>query len=309
MALVCRVDRGAYDVLTEDGPRRVRALPRGVVATVGDRVVLDDDRAVALEPRTSLLARGASSGHAVAQPLAANVDVVLLCFGLHVPVPSRRLAELLVIAWDSGARPVVVLTKTDLCADLELVRDEVAAQAPGAPVVAVSATRSELHELTPHVRGTLVLLGASGAGKSTLLNALAGEDVMLTGAVRATDGEGRHTTTHRELFVLPSGAVVIDTPGLREVAVRAGSLAVEQTFGDVTAVAELCRFADCGHGGEPGCAVAAALADGSLTQSRLADWQHVAREAAYQARRSDVRLRQEERAVWKRRTRERRQRL
>lgn len=308
MALVCRVDRGAYDVLTADGPRRVQALPRGTVATVGDRVVLEDDRAVAIEPRSSLLTRGAASGHAVAQPLAANVDVVLLCFGLHVPVPGRRLAELLVIAWDSGAQPVVVLTKADLCTELQGVRDEVGTQAPGAPVVAVSATRGELQELTPHVLGTLVLLGASGAGKSTLLNALAGYDLMATGAVRATDGEGRHTTTHRELFLLPSGAVVIDTPGLREVAVRAGAQAVDLAFSDVTELCERCRFTDCGHTGEPGCAVAVAVADGSLSEHRLADWHHVSREAAYQARRTDVRLRQEERKVWKQRSRERRAR-
>ncbi len=303
-ARITRVDRGAYDVLTDDGPLRVLALPRGEVATVGDRVALDDDRtrAVALLPRTSLLSRGVASGHSAAQPLAANVDAVLLCFGLHVPVPAPRLEQLLVLAWDSGAEPVVVLTKADLCDDLAAVRAQVARSAPGVVVAAVSAATGDLSELaaydTPGT--TLVLLGASGAGKSTLVNALAGTEAMATGEVRATDGEGRHTTSHRELVVLPSGAVVIDTPGLREVAVRAGEDAVARAFPDVDALVVQCRFSDCGHGTEPGCAVLTAVHDGALPAARLASWQQLQREVAFQARRTDARLRAEERAKWKR---------
>ena len=216
-ALLTRVDRSAYDVLTATGPARVPALPPPSdpldAPTVGDWLALDADGAV-LErlPRRSLVSRGTTGRGSTAQPLAANVDVVLLCAGLARSLPLRRLERLLALAWESGATPVVVLTKADLCQDVDAAYDLVRPHAPGVEVVAVAAADGEVAALAPYARSVLVLLGASGAGKSTVVNALLGEQVMSTGDVRHVDGKGRHTTTHRELLVLPTGGVVIDTP-------------------------------------------------------------------------------------------------
>ena len=304
-ARVCRVDRTGYAVLTATGALRIGALPRSrdesETPTVGDWLALDGDRPVARLPRTSLLARGSAGAGSDVQPLAANVDVVLLCAGLSADLPVRRLERLLTLAWDSGATPVVVLTKADLCPDVPEVLARARLHAPGADVVAVSAETGDLAGLAPHTTPgtTLVLLGPSGAGKSTLVNALAGAPLMATGATREVDGKGRHTTSHRELVVLPSGAVLIDTPGLRGVAVQGGEEAVAQAFSDVEELAQACRFADCGHAGEPGCAVQVSIDAGDLPAGRLESWRRLQRETAYQARRKDARLRAEEKSRWK----------
>ncbi len=310
---LARVDRSAYDVVTDDGVLRLPALPPPAVATdapvVGDWLAVDDTAVRAVLPRRTLLVRGSASGSSTGQPLAAGVDVVLVCVGLSSALPLRRIERLLTLAWQSGAVPVLVLTKADLCDDPEQVLRTVAPRAPGVEVVLVSAEQGDLDGLAPHttVGTTLVLLGASGAGKSTLLNALAGGTLMATGDVRDVDGKGRHTTSHRELFVLPSGATVIDTPGLRGVALSAdGDLS--QSFADVEELASACRFADCRHTTEPGCALLASIAAGDLSQERLDSWGHLQRELAFQARRSDARLRAEQAKVWKTRAKENRQR-
>jgi ribosome biogenesis GTPase len=304
-ALLTRVDRSAYDVLTPTGPLRVPAVaapadPRDA-PTVGDWLAVAPVGLSVEEvlPRTSLLVRGTARGTSVGQPLAANVDFVLLCLGLSGPLPVRRLERLLTLAWESGATPVVVLTKADLCDDLEAALESVRPHAPGCEVVTVSAATGDLAGIAPYASSTLVLLGASGAGKSTIVNALSGADVMATNEIRDVDGKGRHTTTHRELILLPTGGVIIDTPGLRGVALHAADEGLSLAFSDVEELATACKFADCAHVAEPGCAVLASVAAGDLGQDRVDSWRKLQRELAFQARRTDARLRAEESKKWK----------
>lgn len=301
LARLVRVDRSAYDVRTENGPRRLPALPPEHLVTVGDWLAVDDERVVAVLPRTSLLTRGASSGLSRPQPLAANVDVVLVCSSLATRVPVRRIERLLALVWESGATPVVVLTKSDLSPDPVAAAADVQPHAPGVDVVTIDAASGAIDALRPYAAcgTTLVLLGASGAGKSTIVNALAGCELMPTGDVRRVDGKGRHTTTHRELVELPGGAVVIDTPGLRGVSLTGSDEGLAKAFSDVEELASACRFADCGHRGEPGCAVQASLDAGDLSSTRMDSWRHLQRELAWQARRTDARLRQQEKQRWK----------
>lgn len=304
-ALLTRVDRSRYDVLTPSGPVRVAAVPAPTdplsAPTVGDWLALSPVGCEVVEvlPRTSLLARGTARGTSKGQPLAANVDYVLLCLGLSGPLPLRRLERLLTLAWESGATPVVVLTKADLCHDVDRAVREVSPHAPGSEVVAVSAALGDVAGLVPYVTSTLVLLGASGAGKSTVVNALMGTEVMSTGDIRDVDGKGRHTTTHRELIVLPSGGVIIDTPGLRGVALHAADDGLALAFSDVEDLASACKFADCSHVSEPGCAVLSSVVAGDLGQDRVDSWRKLQRELAFQARRTDARLRAEEGRKWK----------
>ncbi len=304
-ARIARVDRGGYVVLTPAGPLRLPALPPPAdereTPTVGDWLTLQDEVAVARLPRTSLLARGAASGSSAVQPLAANVDVVLVCAGLHGSLPVRRIERLLMLAWESGAIPVLVLTKADLCADPDAAVGRARGHAPGVDVVVVSAAAGDTAALDPYTGAgtTIVLLGASGAGKSTLVNALAGAELMATGDLRQVDGKGRHTTSHRELFVLPSGAVVIDTPGLRAVALQGGDEALARAFADVEDLAVACRYADCAHIGEPGCAVQASVDAGDLPVARVDSWRRLQRELAFQDRRRDARLRSQDKQRWK----------
>jgi ribosome biogenesis GTPase len=304
-ALLTRVDRSSYDVLLPSGEARVRALPAPrdprEAATVGDWLVLSPAGPDVIEvlPRRSLLARGAVRGTSTGQPLAANVDHVLICLGLSGPLPLRRLERLLTLAWDSGATPVVVLTKADLCPDPGEAVAAVAPHAPGCDVVTVSAVTGDLGGLAPYLTSTLALLGASGAGKSTVVNALLGREAMAVNGVRDADGKGRHTTTHRELVVLPTGGMVIDTPGLRGVALHATDEGLALAFADVEDLATACRFADCAHRTEPGCAVLASVEAGDLGQDRVDAWRKLEREVAFQARRTDVRLQAEESKKWK----------
>jgi ribosome biogenesis GTPase / thiamine phosphate phosphatase len=299
-ARVLRVDRTAVDVGTASGLSRL-PLPREPVV-VGDWTALPDDGGDLIRlPRRSLLARAPASGTSATQPLAANVDVGLVCVGLLPRIPVRRLERLLALVWESGAVPVVVLTKADLHDDPAAAVTGTVPHAPGVDVVAVSAENGDVAALSPFlgVGTTLALLGASGTGKSTLLNRLAGRPVAATAPVRGVDGKGRHTTTHRQLFSLPGGAVVIDTPGLRGVALHDAHGGVAKAFADVEELGSACRFADCEHVGEPGCAVLASVEAGDLLQERVDSWRKLQREAAWHARRSDARLRAAERARWR----------
>jgi ribosome biogenesis GTPase len=305
LARLARVDRSAYDVLTDAGHLRLPALPAPrdplEAPTVGDWLAVTDTAVHSVLPRRTLLARGASSGTSTAQPLAANVDVVLICAGLVGPPPVRRIERLLTLSWESGATPVVVLTKADLCADIEAAVGAVLPHAPGADVIAVSAATGDLDALRRYVveGATLALLGSSGAGKSTLVNALAGASVMATNDIRDVDGKGRHTTSHRELIVLPNRAVIVDTPGLRGIALYAPGEGLSRAFAEVEELASACRFADCHHAGEPGCAITASVEAGDLAPARVDSWRKLQRELAFQARRTDARLRSEERAKYK----------
>ncbi len=300
---VVRVDRGVADVRV-DGEQRPVRLPGGALL-VGDRLDLDltaDPPVVlAVQPRTSLLMRASADRTSAEQGLAANVDVVLVAEPLD-PAPSLgRIERLLVLAWSSGARPLVVLTKADLVDDTAETLADVQAAAPGVEVLVVSADRGDGLDVLRARLGpgqTFVLLGPSGAGKSTLVNALAGTPLLAIGDVRG-DGRGRHTTTHRELVELPDGSALIDTPGLRAVGVVGDADSVDEAFAEIARLAEGCRFRDCAHASEPGCAVLAALDNGTLPARRLESWQKLQREVAYQARRGDARLAAQERSRWK----------
>jgi ribosome biogenesis GTPase len=254
-------------------------------------------------PRRTQVVRAAASEESFGQALAANLDVAAVVEPMDPePVPAR-VERLLALAWASGARPLVVLTKADRVADPEAVAAQIADVAPGVEVVTVSAhTRKGLSALLPLVAPgrTLGLLGPSGAGKSTLVNALAGATVMVTQASRRSDGRGRHTTTYRALIPLPGGGTVLDTPGIRAVGLQDVAGGLDLVFADIDALARECRFADCGHDGEPGCAIQAALESGALPVRRYENWRKLSRELAWQARRRDVRLAAEAKAEWKR---------
>jgi ribosome biogenesis GTPase / thiamine phosphate phosphatase len=252
-------------------------LPAPEDLAVGDWVLLPPaaDRVVSRVPRHSALARRSPDGSATPQVIAANLDWVFLVHGLSGDLNVRRLERELVIAFESGAQPVVVLTKTDLGDDV-LAGIAVASEiAPGVPVHALSSRTGEgLDVLRRYTSGhrSVALLGASGAGKSTLINALVGDERLRTAEVRAYDGKGRHTTTAAELVRLPDGGLFVDTPGLRGVALWSEGAGLDEAFSDVTSRAERCRFRDCAHDAEPGCAVQGAIAAGELPAARLRSW-------------------------------------
>ena len=242
------------------------------------------------------------------QVVAANVDTVFLVTDCGRDFKPRRLERYLTATWDSGADPVIVLTKSDLADDVWETVAEAEAVAFGVPVHAVSSVTGEgLDELERYLAPgrTVALLGSSGVGKSTLANRLLGEELLATGDVRS-DGRGRHTTSHRELVLLPGGALLLDTPGMRELQLWADESALDETFADVAALAESCRFTDCAHGSEPGCAVRAALADGSLPQVRWESYRKLQRELRALAVKQDARLRSEARKERRRFARSRR---
>lgn len=288
---VARVDRGACDVLTEGGP--VRARSTGLAPAVGDWAAVrpgPEPELAQLLPRRTAIARAAADGTSRRQVLAANVDTVAVVASLAAPPRPGRVERLLALAWDGGARPVVVLTKSDLAEDVAAALAWARRAAPGADVLATSATTGEgLDALAAAVTGTCVLLGPSGAGKSSLANALAGSSALGTAPVRASDGKGRHTTVHRQLLPLPAGGVLIDTPGLRGIGLSDAVEGIARVFEDVEELAGRCRFTDCAHGGEPGCAVADALAAGDLDPARVDRYRRARRESAWQGARADTR--------------------
>lgn len=316
-ARVSRIDRGGCEALTDHGPRRATFAGAVLAAgaadpvnapCVGDWIAVrqwSDGRVTAeavLPRRTAFVRAAVAPGVSHGQVLAANVDVAVVVEGLHPEPDLGRIERFLALAWESGASPLVVLTKSDLVPDAAQVRDEVATVAVGVDVVVTSTTAGGgMDALLPYVLPgrTLAFLGPSGAGKSTLTNALAGAHLMGTRELRA-DGKGRHTTVHRELVLLPRGGLVIDTPGLRSVGLTDVSESLELVFAEVEDLAEQCRFLDCAHDSEPGCAVQAAVATGELPERRLQSYRKLLREARWMAMRHDARLRAEERAKWKR---------
>jgi ribosome biogenesis GTPase len=313
---VCRVDRGACDILVPDDQdvatrtarwsatvARAAADDPSATPATGDWVLLvphQGDSAAApwslvhVLPRRTSVQRLGVSGSSHAQVLAANADVVAVVQAMVPDLDLGRIERLLALAWSSGARPVVVLTKADLHPDPATAVLEVSASAAGCDLLPVSA---------PHDRGleplralladgaTVALLGASGVGKSTLVNALLGTATMATREL-GVEGKGRHTTVTRELHLAPGGGAVLDTPGLRSVGLH-GDEDLDEVFADVLDLAARCRFGDCSHTVEPACAVLEAVADGTLPERRLESWRGLQREAAFQARRTDARLREQ----------------
>jgi ribosome biogenesis GTPase len=305
-ARVVRTIRGHLWVASESGVTRVSPagnLPSGgatISPVVGDWVAVragDEETPPVVEallPRRSCFTRGDPGKAATGQVLAANLDVVFIVQGLDGEPNLRRIERQLALAWESGAVPVVVLTKADLTADTEAAAAAVAAIAPGVDVRLESAETGEgFAELLAYTAGnrTITLIGPSGAGKSTLVNRLVGGDIQSVGEVRASDGKGRHTTVTRDLVPLPNGGALIDTPGLRAVAMWGDEDGVDTTFAEISALASGCRFDDCSHETEPGCAVLQALEAGELDRDRYEAYLALRREAALAAGPSDARQR------------------
>ncbi|GAA1573338.1 ribosome small subunit-dependent GTPase A [Streptomyces globosus] len=310
---VVRVDRGQCDVVTADGTVRADTAfvtphdPLRVICT-GDWAAVEpsgNPRYVkAYLPRRTAFVRSTSSQRSEGQILAANVDHAIIAVSLAVELDLGRIERFLALAWESGAQPLVVLTKADLVPDpatrAYLVQD-VEAAAPGVQVLTVSSLTGDGMDVLAAVvaDGTSVLLGISGAGKSTLANALLGADVMEVRATREVDGKGRHTTTTRNLLALPGGGVLIDTPGLRGVGLWDAEAGVGQVFSEIEEYAADCRFHDCAHEAEPGCAVTAAVAEGTLPERRLESYRKLLRENQRIVAKTDARLRAEIRRDWR----------
>ena len=307
--------RGAYDALTELGELRCDVAGRlyeessspADLPAVGDWVAIapraeeDAGTIQALLPRRTRFSRKTAWQAAEEQVLAANVDVVFIVTSLNEDLNLRRLERYLILARESGAQPAVLLTKSDLARDQEGARAAVEAVAADVPVHVLSSLSGEgLDAVRAYLRPgvTAALLGSSGVGKSTLVNTLAGTELLETQELRG-DGQGRHTTVRRELVQLPGGALVIDTPGMRELQLWVADEALEETFDDVTSLFEHCRFSDCSHESEPGCAVKAALADGTLAQERWDSYLKLEAELAHLERRLDKRAQAEERKRWR----------
>ncbi|MBA2720848.1 MAG: ribosome small subunit-dependent GTPase A [Chloroflexi bacterium] len=314
-ARVVAEDRGSYQVVRAAGEAKAAISGRfrheaandpSSYPAVGDWVAVEivpsgETVVHALLPRRTALIRQAPGKKTEAQVVGANLDTVFVVASLNADLNLRRLERYIAAAWESGAEPVVLLSKADLGGDVDTILLAVEAVAAGAKVVVVSSFDGRgVDEVRDRIGAgrTVAFVGSSGVGKSTLLNTLAGEDRALVRQIREDDARGRHTTTRRQLHLLPEGGLILDTPGMRELALWDAD-GLDQSFTDIDEIIERCRFTNCSHNGEPGCAIAAALADGSLTADRLASWQKLVREAASHLRRVDALARAEERRKWK----------
>ena len=289
-------EKGLYRIRTPEGEQNAVVSGRfqfdaqaaSDYPAVGDYVMVSGaDTAVIhhVLPRKSLFLRRAAGTAKTEQAVAANIDTVFLCMSLNRDFSLRRLERYLAVAWESGAAPVIVLTKADLCEALAPRLVEAESVTMGAPILTVSAmTKDGYRQIMPSITTgkTVAFVGSSGVGKSTLINRLLGEERLATDGLRSDD-KGHHTTTHRELIFLPNGAMVIDTPGMRELGMWDAASGVEQAFADIEALAARCRFRDCSHTGEPGCAVCSAIRTGELDADRLASYRKLMSENAFAA--------------------------
>ncbi|PLR82522.1 ribosome small subunit-dependent GTPase A [Bacillus canaveralius] len=290
------------------GKLRHLASERQDFPAVGDWVVItvrpEEQKATihAILPRKSKFSRKQAGLTTEEQIVAANVDDVFLVTALNTDFNLRRIERYLLLAWESGANPVIVLSKADLCEDINQRIKEVESITMGVPIHAISAeTNNGLEQLTPYLQEgrTVALLGSSGVGKSTLTNALYGEEKLEVKAIRADDDKGRHTTTHRELIVLKDGGIIIDTPGIREIQLWGTDESIGHNFSDIEGLASQCRFRDCQHTTEPGCAIQKALADATLDEARYKNYVKLQKELAFLARKEDQRASLAEKSRWK----------
>lgn len=286
-----RISDGENDKLAElSGKYRYQAQTVADYPAVGDYVVAawsDDGSNAIIEslfPRKSAFIRKAAGIDSHEQIVAANIDTVFVCMSLNNDFNIRRLERYIATAWDSGATPVVVLTKADLCDDLSEKITEVGRAAAGVDIIPVSSLHDDYSGIMPYLRPgkTIAFLGSSGVGKSTLINKLLGEDIIATAGIRSDD-KGRHTTTHRELLALSNGAFVIDTPGMRELGMWENETGIEAAFSDIEELMTKCRFHDCTHNNEPGCAIRLALKDGALDEGRWRSYLKLKAENDYSA--------------------------
>ena len=315
LARVVRVDRGEFDAVTEHGiargtgsvsGRSAGSTPDGLCT--GDWVALDAEslRLIHILPRRTAIVRASAASTSAAQVLGANVDTVVVTVASDTALDLGRVERYLTLAWGSGGVPVVAITKTDSGCVTE---ESVLAAAPGVTVCSTSAVSADgIDSLTAHLHGTVALIGPSGSGKSTLGNALIGSTAFTTGTTREADAKGRHTTVRRELIPVPRlGLTLLDTPGLRSVGVQGSEDAVANAFSDIDELAALCRFGDCAHAHEPGCAVLAAVETGDLSERRLGNYRKLLRENAWTTSRHDARARSEKLREYKQMTKSLRQ--
>lgn len=309
--------KGMYRVFSEDGnllaevtgKMRHKALESSDFPAVGDWVVItsrkEEQKATihAVLPRISKFSRKKAGITTEEQIVAANIDTVFLVNALNTDFNTRRMERYLLMAWESGANPVIILSKSDLCNDIDQKVKEAESVALGVPIHAISAENGTgLEQLSPYLQEgkTVALLGSSGTGKSTLTNVLYGDMIQDVKSIREDDDKGRHTTTHRELVLLQNGGIIIDTPGMRELQLWEADEGMNHSFSDIEELAEQCRFTDCKHDSEPGCAVQDALSLGTLNQERFASYLKLQRELAYLDRKENQRAALAEKMKWKR---------
>lgn len=290
------------------GKFRHQAIQAEDFPAVGDWVIIQVQASEAratihkVLPRKSKFSRKTVGSKTTEQIVAANVDTVFLVSGLDADFNPRRIERYLILAWESGANPVIILNKADLCNSLAECLAEIETVALGVPIIVLSATNCQgLDALKPYLQQsqTVALLGSSGVGKSTITNQLTGVSVQAVQPVRKGDSRGKHTTTKRELIILPTGGLIIDTPGMKEIQIWAGEEGLQETFADIETLAQECRFRNCQHNHEPGCAVQQALAEEKLDYSRFLNYQKLQKELSYLVRQQDKKSQLAEKEHWK----------